>query len=102
MLDEIDYFNRHVRRVVPISDALSHKGAKIIGTRWVLSNKNDALDPDVRARLVAQEISMYNDESFFAATPPLESKRMLFSQYSSEKVRDGLPLKLSVMDVRKT
>ena len=28
MLDEIDYFNKHVWRVVPLSDAMSHKGAK--------------------------------------------------------------------------
>ena len=83
-----------------MSQALSQKGSKIIGTRWVLSNKNDALDPDVRARLVAQEINVFNDESAYAATPPLESKRLLLSQWAAEKTRNGAPLNLSVIDVK--
>ena len=55
----------------------------------------------MRARLVAQEVSHFEDLSFYAATPPLESKRMLFSQWASERVRGGKPLKLSFVDIRK-
>ena len=58
-------------------------------------------NPDVRARLVAQEVNMQADTSFFAAAPPFASKRMLLSQFATEKVRDGKPLKLSFIDVRK-
>ena len=67
----------------------------------MICNKNDNSDPDVRARLVAQEINNNDDMSFFAATPPLESKRMLLSQFATEKFRDGKPLKISFIDVRK-
>ena len=67
----------------------------------VICNKDDQSDPDVRARLVAQEVNTHEDSSFFAATPPLESKRMLFSQWATERVRGGSALKLAFVDVRK-
>ena len=38
---------------------------------------------------------------FFAATPPLEAKRVLMSQWSSERVKKGRPLKLHFADARK-
>ena len=101
MYDELDYFNEHVWRGIPLAQAQKDPTAKIICTRWVLSNKGDASEPDVRARLVAQEISLHHDESFYAATPPLEAKRLLLSQFASERTRDGAPLKLSFIDVRK-
>ena len=44
---------------------------------------------------------MFHEDAFAAATPPLEAKRMLFSQYATEQVRCGKPLKLSFIDVRK-
>ena len=52
---------------------------KAIGSRWVNCNKNDQADPDVRCRLVGQEVNLFADESFYAATPPLEAKRLIFS-----------------------
>ena len=78
--DELDYFNQKVWIAVPIADALNDKDAKLVGTRWVISNKQDRSNPDVRARLVAQEVAHHSDASFYSATPPLESKRMLFSE----------------------
>ena len=45
------------------------------------------------ARLVAQEVAQYGDSSVFAATPPLESKRMLCSQWAPERSRAGRSLK---------
>ena len=75
--------------------------SKVISCRWVICNKNDADDPDVRARLVAQEVGTHSDMSLFAATPPpLESKRMLLSQWASERRRDGALPKLSFIDVK--
>ena len=39
---------------------------------------------------------------FFAATPPLESKRILFSEFASKRcLPDGRPLELSFVDIRK-
>ena len=101
MLDEIDYFNDIVWVGVSMEEALSDPEAKIVGTRWVNCNKADLAEPDVRARLVAQELSIFHDESFYAATPPLEAKRLLFSTWASEQERDGKRLKLSFVDVRK-
>ena len=39
---------------VPVS-YLDKSGLKAIGTRWVYTNKGDAANPFIRARLVAQE-----------------------------------------------
>ena len=55
-------------------------------------NKNDINDPDVRCRLVAQEVYLHADESFFAATPPLEAKRLLFSEYASRAKSEDLQI----------
>ena len=40
-------------------------------------NKGDDVNPEYRSRLVAQEIKRDNREDLFAATPPLEAKKML-------------------------
>ena len=48
-------------------------GRRPIGTRWVDENKGDVHNPEVRCRLVAQEVSTYKEDAFFAATPPLEA-----------------------------
>ena len=48
-------------------------------TRWVDVNKGDEEKAEVRSRSVAKEIKMDKREDLFAATPPLEAKKMLFS-----------------------
>ena len=97
MLDELSYFCDKVWELVPVDDVQG----KVIGSRWVNCNKNDITDPDVRCRLVGQEVNTHADESFYAATPPLEAKRMLFTQFASEQSRGGKPLKISLVDVKK-
>ena len=42
-----------------------------------------------------------HDESFYAATPPLEAKRLLFSEFASQRSRNGKPLQISFVDVKK-
>ena len=75
--EELKYFRgKHVWRVVPRSRAA---GNRIVGTRWVCTNKGDDLRPDVRCRFVAQEVKTYQSEEFFAATPPIETLRMILS-----------------------
>ena len=75
--------------------------AIVVGTRWVACNKGDQHDPDVRMRLVAQEVNTYQEEAYFAATPPIECKRALMSEYATTKTWKGKPLKMSFVDVRK-
>ena len=58
-------------------------------------------DPDVRCRLVAQEVNLHADMSFYAATPPLEAKRLLFSEWATKHTRGGARLQLSFVDVVK-
>ena len=41
------------------------------------------------------------DSSFFAATPPLEAKRVLFSTWAKERQRNGQRLLLHFLDVKK-
>lgn len=48
-------------------------GKAPIGTRWVDTNKGDSRNPDVRCRLVAQEINRGHDDDLYAATPPIEA-----------------------------
>ena len=45
MHDEVDVLNEKVWHAVPIQDALSEQGAKVIGTRWVVNNKGGANAP---------------------------------------------------------
>ena len=101
IINELVYLNQHVWEGVDQEVAKAEPGAKIISARWVNCNKRDVHSPDVRARYVAQEVNQYADESFYAATPPLEAKRMLVSQLCTERTRDGKPLKLSFIDAVK-
>ena len=75
----------------------------IVGGRWVTHNKGDAENPRCRGRYVAQEVNTSGDAdpSFYAATPPLEAKRVLMSRWASERKRHGRHLKLHLLDVRK-
>ena len=80
---------------------LDHDG-KIVGCRWVNSDKGDSDNPDVRCRLVAQEVNNGGaNEDFYAATPPLEAKRFLFVEWATKRTRRGKKLKLSFVDIRK-
>ncbi len=54
-----------------------------MGVKWVDANKGDEENPEYRCRLVAKEIKKDNREGLFAATPPLEAKKMLFSLWAS-------------------
>ena len=61
----------------------------------------------MRARLVACKVNTTGKEdAFYASTPPGESKKMLFSQFTSRRWKvlpDGspVPLKLSLIDIKK-
>ena len=69
----------------------------------MLCNKGDNVKPDMRARLVACEVNKGGDrqDCFFASTPPLEAKKLLFSRFAQERKRKGKPLRLDFLDVKK-
>ena len=55
-------------------------GKRVIGTRWVDTNKGDEDSFNIRARLVGQEIKHKGTiEQFFAGTPTLSSLKFLLS-----------------------
>ena len=73
-------FRKHrVYDKVDIQECWDNTGKEPIGTRWVDINKGDESNPDYRSRLVAQEIKVDKREDLFAATPPLEAKKILLS-----------------------
>ena len=76
-------------------------GRTPIATRWVDVNKGDAATPDVRSRLVAKDFAGARDDSFFAATPPLEALRMLLSDMMSGVSSGAEEVKMIVLDAKK-
>ena len=103
MIDELDYFNENVWQAESKEKALAYPDSILVRCRWVLANKGDSEEPDVRARLVGCEVNKTGEkvDAFYASTPPLEAKKMLFSQFASERVRAGKKLRLSFVDIRK-
>ena len=108
LVEELNFFNE--KRIWELEDlrvAKSVANAVHVRTRWVLCNKGDAVNPDMRARLVACEVNKTGKEdAFYASTPPGESKKILFSLYASRRhktMKDGskMPLRLSFIDIKK-
>ena len=100
-------FTKHsVYTKVPLKECFDKTGAPPIGTRWVDINKGDRVHPEYRSRLVAQEIKVDKREDLFAATPPLEAKKMLMSIAVTEGVgfqkgHRSKGMKLDYIDVRR-
>ena len=78
--EEMKEFKKHgVYKKVSIHEAWRVTGKAPIGVRWVDINKGDEINPEYRSRLVAKEIKKYADLDLFAATPPWEAEKLLFS-----------------------
>ena len=102
IVEELEYFNSKVWEVTDRSDMLKVSGHIFVRCRWVFCNKGDHENPDVRARLVACEVNQGDKQDcFYASTPPLEAKRILFSRLAQERKRGGKPLRISFIDIRK-
>ena len=84
-----EYSKHNVYSKVPISQCLERTGKKPIGVRWVIVNKGDEVDYNVRARLVGKEFKTNNTMAMFAATPPLEAKKFLFSKAATSQARSS-------------
>ena len=96
---EIDFFRTmKVYKKVPRHRAA---GKKIITTRWIDINKGDSKSPNYRARLVGRELKLKDRRlDLFAATPPLESLRLLCSLCASNQYRPD-PYRIISVDVRR-
>ena len=55
------------------------KGWEIVEPRWIDINKGDDDKPNYRSRMVGKEFNDREVDGLFAATPPLESLRLLLS-----------------------
>ena len=78
---EIDFFRaRGVYTKVHREDWM-----RIITTKWLDINKGDDVAKNYRARLVGREIAKTKRHDLFAATPPLESLRMILSICASNQ-----------------
>jgi hypothetical protein len=84
-MEEVKQHKVYVK--VPIEQCLQETGKMPIGTRWVDIRKGDDVNLEYRSRLVAQELKKNSvTEDLFAATPPLEAKKILFSMAVTEGV----------------
>ena len=86
---------------VPIKECWARTGRRPIGSKLVDVNKGDRANPDVRSRLVAQEVATYRDDHFFAAAPPLEALRLLLSRTATGRRHGRGGKKVMLVDARK-
>ena len=76
----MEVFRQHkVYSKVPLEECLRVTGKQPIGCRWIDTDKGDDDNPEYKSRLVAKEVKRATRDEMFAATPPLEAKKALFS-----------------------
>ena len=87
---EMEFLSKkRVWRIVP-----RPRGAKVVGTRWAHCNKGDSINPEIRCRLVVQEVGRYATDEFYAATPPIEAVKLLTSMAA-----ESPELEISLVDI---
>ena len=82
--EEIGYMQKRGSCVVrPVTECWEKLGKAPVTIRWVDTLKSDR----ARSRLVARDVKGGDNDrdDLFAATPPLESKRMLLSRAATRK-----------------
>ena len=88
--EELQYFHkRPMYTKVPIQECINNIGKMPIRVRWVDHNKGTTNAPDIRSRLVAMEFNKGPMEGVFAAMPPLEAKRLLFSLFATLRMNSN-------------
>ena len=101
---EIKCFHEHTVYIkTPLTECHEVTGKGPIGVKWIDINKGDEVNEEYRSRLVAQEINYGKTENLFAATPPLEAKKTLFSLAVTEGFGygPGWQYKLEFIDVKR-
>ncbi len=80
----METFKKHgVYEKVPLEECWRVTGRALARVKWVDACKGDKEKPEHRRRLVAKEIKKGKREDLFAATPPLEAKKVLFLLFAS-------------------
>jgi hypothetical protein len=88
---ETESIKKHgVCEKVPIEECWRNIGKDLAGVNRVDTNKGDKENPEYRCRLLAKELKKDKREDLFAATSPLEAKKMLFSVWGSITTGDVL------------
>ena len=105
--DETDGLKQYgVFEKASVGECWNQTGKRPIGVRWIDCNRGDAVHPNFRSRLVAKEIKKDSRIDLFAATPPLEAKKILFSLVVTEgcgydRGNRGDGMKPDFIDIRK-
>jgi len=100
--EELEYFNSlPVWDIARTQECWDVTGKPPISTKWVDVNKGDQESYDVRSRLVAREMGGGKNDEFYAPTPPLEDKRLLFSEAATCRRTGKNEKKLLFVDARK-
>ena len=82
--EEVEYIHKiDLYTKVPITECYKKTGKAPISVRWIDINKGDEERPNYRSRLVAREINTHKREDVFAATPPLETTKLILSTAAS-------------------
>ena len=100
MVKELTYFGDVVWEIAAAEEVKKDTGAVVVGGRGVRCNKCDTTNAETRARFVATEVNHEHDMAFYAATHPLEAKRLIFSKFA-HCFHDDPDVQLSFMDVTK-
>ena len=74
MEEELEYFNSRVWEAMDRKEAQKLDGHKLVRMRWVICNKGDETDYDVRARLVACEVNTFKTDEYLPRHCPLKPK----------------------------
>ena len=102
VVDEIKYFADNVIEIVDTSELKNYADSKLLGGRWVTSNKGDQAQPKVRCRYVATEINHGDTNAdLCAATRPLACERLRFSQRAKRHKNAGPDICLMFLGVTK-
>ena len=100
--EELQVFReRNVYKVVPRSSM--PRGAKIVGVRWVETDKGVDGSPKVRSRLVFQELAYGKDDPtgvLFAPTLPLAATRLLLSGVASQGRQGSSNVRAMLLDFK--
>ena len=93
---------------VEVEECWAETGKGPVSTKWVDVNKGCEEEPDVRCRLVARDFKPKGEKDrsdLFAATPPLEAKKLLFQLAVNDNARrrgSRRPgIKIMFIDVKK-
>merc|ERR1711978_132713 len=102
---EMKYVKRHtVYEYAPVAECRAVTGSDPVGTRWLDTNKGDRANPNYRSRWVAQQYRRAWVETLFAATPNIETARLLLADASSRCRTVSHPeqeIRTMIIDIRR-